>query len=91
MDTQSIRVENIRQNPPSAARRIHLRQKEGLELSWITFTQDNPTLVHFAPQKDAALGAYQLVLESFDADEMSKTTLLTDTIMIRVEAADLTK
>ena len=89
MVKKSINIDNIRKETSSTSTRIYLRQREGSEISWITFTQGNPTKVNFFPNKDVTEGDYELILESYDADSVHNSTLQTDTVMIRVEAPDM--
>jgi len=81
-DPQPLSIENIQPESP-ANLRIHLRQKPGTELQWVTFTQGSPTIVHFA---DDALsnGDHTLTLESFDDLSSHKSTLRSETITVRV-------
>ena len=46
---------------------IHLRQKTGFQLPWVTFTQSNPTTMHIKPV-EVQLGDYEVILESFDSN-----------------------
>ena len=63
---------------------IMMRQQAGTELSWVTFTEDTETQVHFAPDTSVAPGEYTVVLESFDNNSAVKSALKTDTITVTV-------
>ena len=62
---------------------IHLRQKVGSELPWVTFPDGNPKQVHFAPD-GVEPGNYTVILESFDQNSGVFSTLKTDTVTVTV-------
>lgn len=48
----------------------------------MTFTQGNPTIVHFA--KGVMPGTYELVLESYDVLTLDRSTLFADTLSVTI-------
>ena len=61
-----------------------MRQKAGSELSWVTFTEETETKVHFTPDSSVVPGKYTVELESFDDNSAVKSALNTDTITVTV-------
>ena len=84
-EVKSLPIENIfaKQNIGNWLD-INVRQKAGLELSWVSITQGNPNTQVTLTPTNLAPGKYELVLESFDNNSSVKSVLKRDTIVLTI-------
>ena len=66
---------------------INLRQKVGAELSFVTLSYGTAGYTTVLIDTTATTGSYNLVLESFDNNGTVKSTFVTDTVSVVIEAA----
>ena len=87
-----LMIENIVSSSPcESLNNIHLRQKTGSELTWVSLEQGSPSEVLITTSgTDLVPGKnYTLVLESYDQNSPGKLTIYDDTITFTIAAPNI--
>lgn len=68
---------------------MHVRQAPGKELSWVQVMQGSPHVVVFNPSSLEVGSSYSVELESYSSKSLTKQTLKTDLITVKVKEPEV--
>ena len=69
---------------------MHIRQAPGKELSWVQVRQGSPPVVVFNTSSLEVGSSYSVELESYNSKSLTKQTLKTDLITVKVKEPEVT-